>query len=271
MRPTNRIAAAALCVAAGLWPAAASAQSADDWQFGLSVYGWLPSVKGSTTFPPPPGGGSSDVTVDAADIIDKLKFVLMGSFEARQGRWGGFTDYIYLDLGDSKSQTRNFQLGRLQIPADVTANANLDLKSSIWTLAGEYRAVAEPGLEVDTFLGSRMVKVDQKLSYTLGGNVGSIALTDLSGNRSVSVSNWDAIVGVKGRVALGAGRTWFLPYYADVGGGNSKLTYQLMTGIGYSFKWGDLVAQWRYLDYDFGEKVDKLIFNGLAVAAVFRW
>ena len=236
----------------------------------LSIYGWFPSVKGSTTFPPPPGGGS-DVTVDAADIIDSLKFVAMGSFEARRGRWGGFTDFIYMDLGNSKSQTRNFQLGRLDIPAGATADASLDLKSSIWTLAGEYRAVAEPAVELDTYLGARMVDIDEKLNYTLSGNIGSIALADRSGSRSVNLKNWDAIVGVKGRYSFSADRTWFVPYYADIGGGDSKLTYQLMTGIGYSFKWGDLVAQWRYLDYDFGDKVDKLSFSGMALAAIFRW
>jgi hypothetical protein len=192
-------------------PASANAQPSDGWQFGLSVYGWFPSVKGSTTFPPPPGGGS-DVTVDAADIIDSLKFVAMGSFEARRGRWGGFTDFIYMDLGNSKSQTRNFQLGRLDIPAGATADASLDLKSSIWTLAGEYRAVAEPSVEVDASVGARMVDVDQKLNYTLSGNVGSIALADRSGSRSVSLNNWDAIVGVKGRYSFGAGGRGIVKY-----------------------------------------------------------
>jgi hypothetical protein len=272
MHAVNPIAALALCAAAVLMPATADAQSSDAWQFGASIYGWFPTLKGSTTFPPPlSGGSSSDITVDAADIIDSLKFVLMGSFEARKGHWGGFTDVIYMDLGDSTSQTRNFLLGPQQIPANVTANTSLDLKSTVWTLAGEYRAVAEPGLEVDTFLGARMVDVNQTIKYTLSGNVGSIALADRSGARSADLTNWDAIVGVKGRVALSADRKWFAPYYADVGGGDSELTYQLMGGIGYSFKWGDLVAQWRYLDYDFGDKVDKLSFNGLAVAAVFRW
>jgi hypothetical protein len=270
----NRIAAAAVCAAGVLLPATAGAQSPDAWQFGASIYGWLPSIKGTTTFPPPPGGGSgssSDVTVDAADIIDSLKFVLMGTFEARKGRWGGFTDFIYMDLGNTKSQTRDFLLGGLQVPADVSGSVTYDMKSYVWTLAGEYRAVAEPGIEVDTFLGARMIDVTQTLNYSLSGNVGSIALPDRSGSRKVSMTNWDAIVGVKGRYSFGAERQWFVPYYADIGTGDSDLTYQLMTGVGYSFKWGEMVGFWRYLDYDLGGAIDKMSFSGPGIALNFRW
>jgi hypothetical protein len=32
-----------------------------------------------------------------------------------------------------------------------------------------------------------------------------------------------------------------------------------------------MVAQWRYLNYDFGDKIDKLSFSGPAVAVNFRW
>jgi hypothetical protein len=272
MYSMKRTAAMTLCVSAVLIPATAGAQSTDAWQFGASVYGWFPSVKGSTTFPPPPGGGSSsDITVDAADIIDSLKFVLMGSFEARKGRWGGFTDFIYMDLGDTKAQTRDFLLGPQQVPADVSGSVKLDLKSVVWTLAGEYRAVVEPGIEVDTFLGARMIDVDQTLNYALSGNVGSIPLADRSGVRNASLKNWDGMVGVKGRLSFGTDRRWFVPYYADVGAGDSELTYQLLTGLGYAFKWGEMVAQWRYLNYDFGDKVDKLSFSGPAIALNFRW
>ena len=105
----------------------------------------------------------------------------------------------------------------------------------------------------------------------MSGSLGSIALPDRSGSRSAQLTNWDAIVGVKGRVAFGADRRWFVPFYADVGGGDSDRTYQVMTGLGYRFGWGEVVGQWRYLDYDFGAKADKLAFGGAALAFNFRW
>jgi hypothetical protein len=254
-----------------LVPAAAGAQASEPWEFGVSLYGWFSTVKGSTAFPPPPASVGSDFTVDPADMIDSLKFTFMGAFEARKGRWGGFTDLLYADVGDTKSQTRDFLIGQRQVPADVTGKVAFDAKSYAWTLAGEYRAVAEPGLEVDMLLGARMVEAEQVVDFSLSGNIASIALPDRSGNRQVSMTHWDGIVGVKGRLSFGAHRSWFAPYYADIGAGESDLTYQLMAGIGYSFKWGELVAQWRYLKYDTDGPIGSLSFGGPAMAVNFRW
>ena len=46
-----------------------------------------------------------------------------------------------------------------------------------------------------------------------------------------------------------------------------------MAGIGYSFGWGDVLAAWRYLDYDMksGETIESLNLNGPLIAVVFRW
>lgn len=271
MCPMNGLIAAALCAVSLLMPVTANAQASEPRQFGVSVYGWFSTVKGTTTFPAPPASGGSDFTVDAADLIKNLKFSFMGSFEARKGRWGGFADLVYADVGDTKSRTRDFLIGQQQVPANVTGEVTFDAKSYVWTLAGEYRAVTEPGLEVDTFLGTRMLDAEQKVDFTLSGDIGQVPLPDRSGSRKTRMTSWDGIVGVKGRLAFGADRSWFAPYYADVGGGESDLTYQLMTGIGYSFKWGEMVAQWRYLKYDLGVEIDSLSLNGPAIAFNYRW
>ena len=266
----NRVTRAAVCAVAFFMPVAAGAQPSDVWQFGATLYGWLPSVRGATTFPKPPGGGS-DVSIDASDVLPSLNFVAMGSFEARKGLWGGFTDLIYLDLGNTKSQTRSFQIGHVQVPADVTGDLRFDMKTTVWTLAGEYRAVVDGGLRLDAFIGGRMVDLEQTLNYALSGNVGAIAAPDLAGKRKVSLKNWDGIVGVKGRFPFGDERSWFVPFYADVGTGESDSTYQLMSGVGYAFPWGEVVGQWRYLAYRFGGPIEKLSFSGPALALNFRW
>jgi len=67
-------------------------------------------------------------------------------------------------------------------------------------------------------------------------------------------------------VTLGADRQWFLPYYLDVGAGESDLTWQGMAGLGYSFDSIDVVGVWRYLDYDLGDStpIKSIDFNGAA-------
>ena len=104
-------------------------------------------------------------------------------------------------------------------------------------------------------------------------NIGSVVPADRTGARESRLRNWDAIVGVKGRYTLGRNSSWFVPYYLDVGTGDSDLTTQAMIGVGRSFGWGDLVGSWRYLGYNMksGQGLKDLSFNGPMVSAVFHW
>jgi hypothetical protein len=258
------LAAAVLCPTA-------SAQPADVWKFQASIYAYLPTIGGSTTFPPASGGSSASVDVDT--ILDNLKMTFMGALDAKRGQFGVFTDVIYLDIGDRRSGSRDLTLGGVTLPAGVDASVEFDLKGWAWTLGGTFEAIRTPDAYLDIIGGVRMLDIEQTLDWTLNGNVGSIATANRAGSRAVGLQNWDLVVGVKGRVAFGQGRKWYVPYYLDAGFGDSDATWQAMTGLGYSFGWGDLYASWRYLDYDMksGKAISSLDFNGPAIGAVFRW
>ena len=62
-------------------------------------------------------------------------------------------------------------------------------------------------------------------------------------------------------------------YYADVGAGDSKLTWQAIAGVGYAFRWGEVLGVWRHLDYQAksGRAIESVSFSGPAVAAVWHW
>jgi hypothetical protein len=64
-----------------------------------------------------------------------------------------------------------------------------------------------------------------------------------------------------------------VPYYVDVGAGDSDLTWQAVLGIAYSFGWGDMGVVWRHLDYDVGSSgpIQDINFSGPAAGATFRW
>jgi hypothetical protein len=263
--------AAALAVPMAMLAVPAQAQGADPWRFQASAYVYLPTISGSTTFPQ--NGAGSGVSVDADTILDNLKFTFMGSFEARRGPWGLFTDAVYMDVGDAKSDYRQFTVGGVPLPVGANTSVDYDLKGWVWTLGGTWAVSANPAATLDLLAGARLLDIEQRLGWNITGNVGAIPLPERSGESTVGLSNWDAIVGLKGRLALGSDGKWFAPYYADIGTGNSDLTWQVMGGIGYSFKWGDVVAAWRYLDYDMksSSTVQSLNFNGPAISAVFRW
>jgi hypothetical protein len=262
---------AILLASAALMPCAAAAQSADHWQFGAQLYGYFPSLEGTTNFPA--SGSTPEVSLDPDDILEDLEGVFMGSFEAKRGRWGAFTDVMYLDLGDGQSDTRDFSVGRIQVPGTATGNVEYNLKGWIWTIAGEYEVVSQPQATLDVFVGARMVDIEQEVQWNLVGNIGSIPAPGRSGSSSVSGTTWDAIVGMKGRWRFGTDNRWFVPYYLDVGTGDSDFTWQAMAGLGYSWKSIDLYAAWRYLDYDVGEgePFSELSLNGPLLAVGVRW
>lgn len=261
----------ALLGAGAAAPDAALAQYSENWQFRATIYGYFPELSATTAFPAAIGG--SNISVDADTILDNLDFVFFGAFEAQKGHWGFFTDFMYLDLSGSKGGTRDFSVGNTQIPGNVTADLSLDFKGWVWTLAGSYRAVSAREATLDVFAGARGLSVETKLGYQLSGDVGSLVGPGRQGSSTVEVENWDAIIGAKGRLNFGPQREWFIPYYIDVGTGDSDLTWQAMAGIGYAFSWGDIVAAWRYLDYDLssGHPTQSLELSGPAIAVAFRW
>ncbi len=257
-------------IAAVLVPGTATAQtSPNDWQFRGTIYGYFPTVGGKTTFP---AGSGSDIDLDSHDLI-KLKFAFMGSLEAQKGRWGAFTDVLYLDIGGSKSGTRDLTIGGVQLPAGVSANASLDIKGTIWTLAGNYRVLATPETAFDAFAGARLLSVKEKLGWEFSANVGPVVGVGRTGSSEAKLDNWDGIIGVKGRYSFGSQREWFVPYYVDIGTGDSDFTWQGIAGIGYAFRWGEVIASWRYLDYNLksGQKIENVNFNGPVIGVAFRW
>lgn len=270
------VALAALCAWAAVVPGHAAAGTRDDWElsdswrFGAGINGFLPDVGLKTNLP---DGTSTDVNIGIGTILDHLKMAFSGIAEAQKGRWGGFTDILYIDLGAASSSAHDFSLRPGSVPADVTAHITLDVKATVWTLAGSYRAIANPGSTLDVFAGGRLFDVTSHQAWRLTGNVGSIPLPERSGSGAASTSRWDAIGGVKGRFALSADRSWFVPGYLDVGTGGSQLTWQALGGIGRAFNWGEVTASWRYMYYRDGASspIEDQDMSGPQIAFVFRW
>lgn len=260
---------AVLLVGAVGFTASASAEtSSTDWQFTALVYGYLPALSGSATFPT---GRTVNINIDPHELIANLNSAFMGSFEARKGPWGGFTDVMYSDAAGSRSNTRDLSLGSIVIPGSVTANLHLDLKSTVWTLAGTYRVIDRPEFTEDVLVGARGLFLRQRLDWQFSANVGPLIGSGRNGSGDSNLTNWDGIVGLKGRWMFGERRAWFVPYYFDVGAGASQLTYQVLTGVGYAFRWGEVITVWRYLEYHFASNDATLTLNGPAIGVAFHW
>jgi hypothetical protein len=225
------------------------------------------------TVPPNLSGVLSDVkmnvNISAVDILSHLNYALMAAGDARKGRWSIDTDFIGLSLSGDNSNVRSVTGpgGIVEIPIDT--GSRVGLKSFVWTLAGAYTAFNEPGWSMDVLAGFRDAQTKSSLDWHFSGPLGLVPQNGSFARTDVLL---DAIIGMKGRVRISESGRWFIPYYGDVGTGGAALTWQLATGVGYAFDWGDLRLDYRALHYDTDGKVLKdLSLYGPALAATFRF
>ena len=248
-----------------------AAESLDDnWHFRANIYAFTPKISGDLHVPTP-AGSTFDVSAD--DLIEKTKFAAMGGFEAQKGRWGLFTDVIYMNVDDSISDSPTIGQGSLPLPPGVTADAEFDIKATAFTVAANYRAISTPANTFDVFGGARLLDAQTELKWQFNTPLGPLPPPLGQGKGEANKEGWDGIVGVKGRHNFGSRNQWFVPYYVDAGTGASDFTWQVATGVGYSAHWGDTFLVWRHLDYDFGNdrKIDNLQFDGPALGVAFHW
>jgi hypothetical protein len=284
---TRPLLTAALAVAALLaMPGARAQPDAPPWKFSVMPYLWLPSVDGKINYgPPPSGGGSANVNIDTSTVLDNLDFAFMINGEARKGRWLVATDVIYLDFGsvDSSVRSATFDFGprgRIDVNTGGNAGTQSKLKGWLWTAVGGYAAVQDPRWNLDAFGGFRYLNLDATTNWQLNAAVtatdpvgGATATFARQGTAEKSDTVWAGIVGAKGRAKLGAS-DWFVNYYADLGGWSDLFTWQGAAGIGYAFRWGDVIFDYRYLYYSQSGQdklIDNISFGGFALGLNFRF
>ena len=262
-------------VTAFVLPALASAQDVvmtstpDKWQFSILGYLWAPTIKGSLSFPIANTGAS--FSLDPNDIFNNLNAAFMGSFGVQYNRWGFFSDVMYMDLGKSKTGQHDFTLPN-QEPASLSAYVNLDMKAWIVTSAVQYRVVEQPDFIMSSFVGARYLYLKPSLSWYFSHDLDNNPTVPRGGERSISGDKVDAIIGFKGQWMFGEHHAWSIPVYADVGGGGSKLTWQLAGGVAYRWEAWEFGALYRKINYHINSSgVTDLSIAGPMIGAVYRW
>ena len=235
------------------------------WEYSVSPYLWLPTISLDSSNI---GDGGSPIDGSRLDIgptsyLDALDFALMVSGDMRNDDWVMMADLIYLDFG---FDDKDIDLG-LPGGGPIAGSYSADLSGSIFTLAGGRTFVRNDRYYMDGLAGWR------RFSMTLG------LTCDLVSGRAVDFTREldfnDAFVGIDGRYDLGDGDRWSLRYYADIGTGESDMTWQALLGVGRGFGWGELFFDYRHLDYDFGDasNLDDVasVFSGPSIGATFRF
>lgn len=238
------------------------ASQASDWKYSIAPYLWLPTISMDSSnadrgglLPGLPDG--IGLSLGPTDYLSSLNFGVMLAGDMRNGEWVLMGDLIYLDFGVDDKDIDFARPGVGPIAGTYAA----DLPADIFTLAGGRTLVQIDNGYVDTLVGWRRIGMDFK---TQEATAGEIINTRLSFN--------DAFVAVNGRHVF-AHDKWSLDYYADVGTGESDFTWQARLGVNYQFGWGKLFANYRHLDYDFGDSKNfsdlSMTFSGPTIGARF--
>jgi len=266
MMNMNRTFSSLLLLITALTPVTVvAAGEGDQWEYDATIYLWGAGIDATT-----PTGG--DIDISFSDILDDLDMGLMAGFGARKGKLSLLADVIYLDISQSDGGKESIPLLGGAIDVTKTVNTDVKLKSWITTFAAGYNVVDNEKVAMDLVGGARYLWLDAEVKLDLGvkGSGGRLN-TSRKPKDSDSDHVWDGIVGVKGKINLSS--NWYLPYYADIGTGGSKSTWQALAGVGYNFKWGDVLLAYRYLDYDFDSDfmLDDMKISGPALGARFRF
>jgi len=194
----------------------------DEWKYTGTLYLWGAGLEGTTT-------DGAKIDLSFSDIIDNFDFGIMGVLGAQKGKWGFLADILYLNISKD-----------VNIPiADGVNITNVAMKSWVVTPMVTYRVMESEQLSLDLLGGARYLYLKSPIEIN---NV-SVGLD--------SDSIWDGIVGVRGKYDLN--EKWHIPFHLDIGTGESDVTWQAFAGVGYKYENFDLVAGYRYLDWDFDD------------------
>ena len=202
-------------------------QSGDSWEYSGAINLWGAGIKGTTQ-------GGTKIDIGFSDIWDNLDMTFQGTLEGRKGKWSWLTDVIYLSVSTNKGSNVSTPGGA------VPAKVNVGVDSWAWNLLAGYNLSDNESGRNDVVFGARYLDLDTTVNLALG-------VAGVRVSRSGSV--WDGVVGIRGRANLEG--NWYLPYYADIGTGNSDLTWQVLGGFGYKYSWGDMTFAYRHLEWEF--------------------
>ena len=236
------------------------AQSAeqDQWQHKAAIYLWGADIGGTT-------GSGQPVDIGFSDLVDNLEAGFMFAYKARKNKWSFGADLLYLDV--SKSETLNL-IPPIGPGIGVNAEAKIDLESLVVQGGGAYNIYQNEVLLLDVMVGARYLDLSGDVNLTF-----SPGITDQAINIEESLSDdvVDGIVGLTGSIKLG--ERWTMPFHADVGTGDSDITWQAFIGIKYrAWDLVDFGLAYRHLDWDIGgDVIDDISFGGPQLGVIFRF
>ncbi len=230
----------AVALAGAVFACVPVAAAADEWAFEFTPYAWAIGMEGDAGV----RGKTSDVDMSFSDVLDNFDGAFLAMFIAEKGPWTVGVDFNFLDLEQDGS-------GVITSPGgDVTVDKaySVGVESTIVQFSLGYR-ILDDTTRVDLIGATRYTKLDLELDVTAGG-IPELGFPGGAFSAGEDESWWDAVIGA--RVVHPLSSQWSLVGYADVGGGESDLTYQASLGAIWSLNERFTVkGGYRYLSWDY--------------------
>lgn len=235
----------------------------DQWRFEVTPYLWSPGISSTLFFN---DKYLNTAVLSSSNVLGDLKTGGMIAAEAHYGNWGIMGDLVSATLHQNQTISTTVPTAQGAVPARFATSATL--QQTILIGAATYTVINNKDAYFDGLVGVRSIAITATLGLVFDG-------TSLHASDSKSTSTVDPIVGLKGRYRL-ADSTWYIPLYADIGGGGgtTNMTWQGMIGVGKTFdKWIDVSLAYRALYYDMSNNglLQKTTMKGPQLAATFNF
>lgn len=214
-------------------PAATAVEDApadNDTEYTFIPYLWFSGINGRM------GAGGMVVSVDEdfSDLIEVMKFGVMGALEVKKGDTIGFVDLLYMQLGDDTKAMGT----KVEVTVDLLIARFGCGRRVLDVPIGDGEGQV---LSVDAFGGGRYYYLKNRLDVRGGPRLSS------------SIDWIDLITGLK--IQAGINEKWRFVTVGDIGGfdigSSSRLSWDLMSGFGVDLtERTDLFFGYRVLDID---------------------
>ena len=221
--------------------------AASEWKKSFELYFWLPRIYINTA----DDSGYEKLTLST--ILRNLNFMTMIDLNAQKDKWSMGADMIYMHLTDKITADPH--------PPLDDPKAHISMRAFISTFGGSYQFFDKGRTELHALAGVRYLYIRLPIEYDIDG-VESFGV-DLGGH------NWNGVIGMRGKTTFND--KLYMDYYADLGTGQARNTYQIKLGGGYRLKYFTFTAGFRYLrwNFDSSEDLDNLRVIGPYVGA--KW
>ncbi|MCG7927158.1 MAG: hypothetical protein JAY67_16680 [Candidatus Thiodiazotropha taylori] len=215
-----------------------------EWQYRLTPYAWVPSLKADLDI------GANPPAESDTSLLDVLDFAFLLTGEAHNGDWGLIGEFNYLDLSNDATY------------ANGLFDAETSVNGTMIGVAVQKRIHSSSEGNADVFVGLRHWSLDAEIDF------------ERLPTASRSTNFTDPILGIKGN--LNINHRWFVSGLGEIGGfgAGSDLQWEIVGRVGYRFSdtWNAVIG-YRHLvlDFDNDNLIIKATMTGPFLAVDYTW